>query len=81
VADSIAARYPEFLVTGTDTVGAVQIGVDHYSSVSDTVVVHLFVSQCDVHSYWISDAEFVFVADPTWRFVETRNGGVTDGTC
>jgi hypothetical protein len=81
VADSIAARYSEFLVTGKDTVGAVQIGVDRYSVVSDTVLVHLFVSQCDVHSYWISDVEFLFIAHPTWRFIETRNGGVTDGAC
>jgi len=81
VADSIAARYSQFLVTGKDTVGALQISADQYSSVSDTVVVHLVLSQCNVHSFWETDADLVFVADPTWHFVVGRNGGVTDGVC
>jgi len=81
VADSIAARYSQFLVTGKDTVGAIQISVDRYSSVSDTVVVHLVLSQCNVHSFWESDADLVFVADPTWHFVVGRNGSVIDGGC
>jgi hypothetical protein len=48
---------------------------------SDTVVVHLVVGQCSHRFAWQSDADLVFVADPTWRFVDSRNGGVTDGIC